>query len=46
MKREYARPQTTAADTMSINMLCASGGAPTPSYDANNSGGGDPNNAI
>ncbi|MBQ4508937.1 MAG: hypothetical protein II970_08590 [Paludibacteraceae bacterium] len=46
MKRKYVYPVTTTAETMSINMLCASGGAPTPSHDTSSGGGGDPQNAI
>ena len=48
MKKHYVYPVTTTADTMSLAMLCASGGGGgiTPSYENPNLGGGDPNDAI
>ena len=47
MKKHYVYPVTTTADTMSLAMLCASGGGVTPpSHDTNPSTGGDPNDAI
>ena len=48
MKKHYVYPVTTTADTMSLAMLCASGGGGgiTPSYENPNLGGGDPNEAI
>ncbi len=47
MKNEYASPQTGIENTMSVQMLCASGGGSTPSTPENPvTGGGDPNDAI
>ena len=47
MKKHYVYPVTTTADTMSLAMLCASGGGVTPpSHDTSSGTGGDPNDAI
>jgi hypothetical protein len=47
MKKKYEYPVTTTADTMSLAMLCASGGGVTPpSHDTSSGTGGDPNDAI
>ena len=48
MKREYQTPLSIAETTMTVTMLCASGGSiPTPSHDTQPvTDGGDPNDAI
>ena len=48
MKREYVYPQTLAEETLTVTMLCASGGVTPPaSHDTEPvTDGGDPGTAI